>query len=154
VVVVSVAQLLAGVISSYAGTRAATNAAHGLRSDVYEKIATFSGREHQGFGTPTLITRSTDNVQQIQVLGAALSVIHRWMTRVSRRMQDLLDAINRVLREQLMGLTVIRAFTRERFEADASRGGTGPGEAAGCPGLSRRGFAGGFGPASVAWAAG
>jgi ATP-binding cassette subfamily B protein len=157
-VVVSIVQLLAAAISSYAGTRAATNAAHDLRSGVYDKIATFSSREHQDFGTPTLITRSTDDVQQIQaflltfgtvaaaapitmlggaymawradaglsllivvavvVLGVALAVILRWMTRVSRRMQDRLDAINRVLREQLMGLTVIRAFTRERFEAE------------------------------------
>ncbi|WP_328785393.1 ABC transporter ATP-binding protein/permease [Streptomyces canus] len=157
-VVVSIVQLLAAAISSYAGTRAATNAAHDLRSDVYDKIATFSSREHQDFGTPTLITRSTDDVQQIQaflltfgtvaaaapitmlggaymalradaglsllivvavvVLGVALAVILRWMTQVSRRMQDRLDAINRVLREQLMGLTVIRAFTRERFEAE------------------------------------
>ncbi|MGX1471773.1 UNVERIFIED_CONTAM: ABC-type multidrug transport system fused ATPase/permease subunit [Streptomyces canus] len=157
-VVVSIVQLLAAVVSSYAGTRAATNAAHDLRSVVYDKIATFSSREHQDFGTPTLITRSTDDVQQIQAflltfgtvvvaapitmlggafmalradpglsflivvavvaLGAALAVILRWMTRVSRRMQDRLDAINRVMREQLMGLTVIRAFTRERFEAE------------------------------------
>jgi ABC-type multidrug transport system fused ATPase/permease subunit len=157
-VVVSIVQLLAAVISSHAETHAATNAAHDLRSDVYDKIATFSSREHQDFGTPTLITRSTDDVQQIQaflltfgtvvvaapitmlggafmalradaglsflivvavvVLGAALAVILRWMTRVSRRMQDRLDAINRVMREQLMGLTVIRAFTRERFEAE------------------------------------
>ncbi|WUA21106.1 ABC transporter ATP-binding protein/permease [Streptomyces canus] len=157
-VVVSIVQLLAAVLSSYAGTRAATNAAHDLRSDVYDKIATFSSRERQDFGTPTLITRSTDDIQQIQaflltigtmaaaapltmlggacmalradaglsllivvavvVLGVALAVILRWMTRVSRRMQDRLDAINRVLREQLMGLTVIRAFTRERFEAE------------------------------------
>ncbi|MGW3650953.1 ABC transporter ATP-binding protein [Streptomyces sp. NPDC000878] len=157
-VVVSIVQLLAAAISSYAGTCAATNAAHDLRSDVYDKIATFSSREHQDFGTPTLITRSTDDVQQVQaflltlgtvaaaapitmlggaymalradaglsllivvavvVLGVALAVILRWMTRVSRRMQDRLDAINRVLREQLMGLTVIRAFTRERFEAE------------------------------------
>ncbi|WP_369166470.1 hypothetical protein AB5J49_00640 [Streptomyces sp. R28] len=56
------------MISSYAGTCAATNAAHDLRSDVYDKIATFSSREHQDFGTPTLITRSTDGVQQIQAL--------------------------------------------------------------------------------------
>jgi ABC-type multidrug transport system fused ATPase/permease subunit len=157
-VVISIVQLLAAVISSYAGTRAATDAAHDLRSDVYTKVATFSSREHQDFGTSTLITRSTDDVQQIQaflltfgtvviaapitmlggaylawradaglsflivvavvVLGAALVVILRWMTQVSRRIQDRLDAINRVMREQLMGFTVIRAFNRERFEAE------------------------------------
>ncbi|MEV6345921.1 ABC transporter ATP-binding protein [Actinoplanes sp. NPDC051851] len=157
-VVISVVQLLAAVISSYLGTRAATGAAHDLRSDVYDRIATFSRREHQDFGTPTLITRSTDDVQQIQeflftfgtvavaapitvlggtylalrtdtglsclivvavvVLGAATAMILRWMTGVSRRMQDRLDAVNRIVREQLMGLPVIRAFTRERFEAE------------------------------------
>ncbi|QKW17921.1 ABC transporter ATP-binding protein [Kitasatospora sp. NA04385] len=156
--IASVVQLLAAALSSYAGTRAATNVVHDLRSDVYDKVATFSNREHQDFGTPTLITRSTDDLQQIQaflltfgtvaaaapltvlggawmafrtdtglslvvvvavvLLGAVLGVVLRRMARVSRRIQDRLDAVNRVLREQLTGLTVIRAFTRERFETE------------------------------------
>ncbi|RAJ43059.1 ATP-binding cassette subfamily B protein [Kitasatospora sp. SolWspMP-SS2h] len=157
-VIASVVQLLAAALSSYAGTRAATDVVHDLRSDVYDKVATFSNREHQDFGTPTLITRSTDDLQQIQtfllafgavaaaapltvlggawmafrtdtglslvvvvavvLLGAVLGVVLRWTARVSRRIQDRLDAVNRVLHEQLMGLTVIRAFTRERFETE------------------------------------
>ena len=69
---VSAIQLLAAAIASFAGARAATGAGHDLRSDIYYKIATFSGREHQDFGTPTLVTRSTDDVQQIQALSLIL----------------------------------------------------------------------------------
>ena len=50
------------------------------------------------------------------LLGVLLAVVLRWTTQVSRLMQERLDAINQILREQLMGLTVIRAFTREPSE--------------------------------------
>lgn len=154
--VVSVVQVLAAMVASFAGARAAMNVGHDLRSALFTKTEAFSGRDLKHFGTSSLITRSTDDVQQVQmlllmvgtvvatapilmaggaymalredvglswlvilavvVLGAAMTVIIRRMMHASRLMQTRLDSINRVLREQLMGLMVIRAFTREDVE--------------------------------------
>ena len=125
---------------------------------------TFSDREVNHFGTPSLITRTTNDVQQVQMLaimtftlllsapimciggiilalnqdvplsslllvavpllGVIVTLIISRMRPLFRQMQERLDNINRVLREQITGVRVIRAFVRdpqerERF-ADAS----------------------------------
>jgi ATP-binding cassette subfamily B multidrug efflux pump len=125
---------------------------------MFEHVTTFSERESDRFGAPTLLTRSTNDVRQIQYLvqisgtvlisapimcvGGILMAIHQeaaltWLLLVSvpvmavtnyfvmsrmlpllRRMQGLIDGINRVVRDQLSGVRVVRAFAREGFERD------------------------------------
>ena len=129
-----------------------------LRSAMFEHVTTFSERETARFGAPTLLTRSTNDVRQIQFLvqmtatvlvtapimcvGGIFMAIHQeaaltWLLLVSvpilavanywimshmlplfRSMQSLIDGINRVMRDQLSGVRVVRAFTREAFERD------------------------------------
>lgn len=153
----------AGVV--YYGSRAGTGVGRDLRSAMFHRVIAFSDAETARFGTPTLLTRTTNDVRQIQVLvqmsttvlvsapimcvGGIIMAIHQnaglsWLLVVSipvlalsnfwivsrmqpifRSMQRLIDGINRVLREQLSGIRVIRAFTREPFEearfAEANR---------------------------------
>ena len=144
----------AGVV--YYGSRAGTGVGRDLRSAMFHRVIAFSDTETARFGAPTLLTRTTNDVRQIQVLvqmsttvlvsapimcvGGIIMAIHQnaglsWLLVVSipvlalsnfwivsrmqpifRSMQRLIDGINRVLREQLSGIRVIRAFTREPFE--------------------------------------
>jgi ATP-binding cassette subfamily B protein len=136
-----------------------------LRAAIFHHVTGFSAPEAARFGAPTLLTRTTNDVQQIQVLvqmtctmlitapimsiGGIFMAVHQdaglsWLLLVSvpmlaganywivshllpifRRMQRLIDGINRVMREQLSGIRVIRAFAREPFErvrfAEANR---------------------------------
>jgi ATP-binding cassette subfamily B protein len=129
-----------------------------LRRAIFEHVTTFSERETARFGAPTLLTRSTNDVRQIQYLvqiagtvlvtaplmcvGGIVMAIHQnaglsWLLLVSvpilaganywiisrmlpmfRAMQSLIDGINRVLRDQLSGVRVVRAFAREGFERE------------------------------------
>jgi ATP-binding cassette subfamily B protein len=129
-----------------------------LRWAMFEHVTTFSERETARFGAPTLLTRTTNDVRQIQYLvqiggtvlvtapimciGGIFMAVHQeaaltWLLLVSvpilavanylimsrmlplfRSMQSLIDGINRVLRDQLAGVRVVRAFTREGFERD------------------------------------
>ena len=122
----------------------------------------FSDREVNHFGTPTLITRTTNDVQQVQMLaimtftlllsapimcvggiilalnqdvplsslllvavpllGVIVLLIISRMRPLFRQMQERLDGINRVLREQIAGVRVIRAFVREPQERDRFAG--------------------------------
>ena len=129
------------------------------------RVGTFSAREVNQFGAPSLITRNTNDVQQVQMLvlmtctmlvGAPIMLVGgvimalrqdvglSWLMLVSipvlvisiglivirmvpqfRAMQARIDIVNRVLREQLSGIRVVRAFVREQDEAqrfaDANR---------------------------------
>ena len=127
-----------------------------IRDDVFEKVSSFSEREVSHFGPGSLITRNTNDVQQVQMLammGATMLVTApllaiggiimalqqdvglSWLIGVAvpvlliiaafiisrmvplfRQYQDRLDSVNRVLREQLTGVRVVRAFVRERIE--------------------------------------
>jgi ABC-type multidrug transport system fused ATPase/permease subunit len=129
-----------------------------LRAAMFEHVTTFSERETARFGAPTLLTRSTNDVRQIQYLvqiagtvlvtapimclGGIFMAVNQeaaltWLLLVSvpimavanywvmshtlplfRRMQGLIDGINRVMRDQLAGVRVVRAFAREDFERD------------------------------------
>ncbi|EFG74885.1 ABC transporter transmembrane region [Mycobacterium parascrofulaceum ATCC BAA-614] len=151
-------QVLCAVGAVYFGSRTGMGFGRDLRAAMFDHITTFSEHETARFGAPTLLTRSTNDVRQIQYLvqisstvlvtapimcvGGILMAIHQeaaltWLLLVSvpimavanywvmshmlplfRRMQGLIDGINRVLRDQLSGVRVVRAFAREDYERD------------------------------------
>jgi ATP-binding cassette subfamily B multidrug efflux pump len=151
-------QALCSVGAIYFGSRTGMGFGRDLRRAMFEHVTTFSERETGQFGAPTLLTRTTNDVRQIQYLvqmagtvlvtapimciGGIFMAIHQeaaltWLLLVSvpvlalanyaimsrmlplfRSMQSLIDGINRVLRDQLSGVRVVRAFTRESFERD------------------------------------
>jgi len=140
----------------YFGSRTGMGLGRDVRAAMFGHITTFSDSETARFGAPSLLTRTTNDVQQIQVLvqmtatvlvtapimcvGGIIMAIHQdaglsWLLVVSvpvlavanylivsrmlpifRSMQQRIDTINRVLREQLSGIRVVRAFAREPFE--------------------------------------
>ncbi|HEV2269790.1 MAG TPA: ABC transporter ATP-binding protein [Steroidobacteraceae bacterium] len=149
-------QIVFSVAAAYFGARASMRFGRDLRAGLFRRIMDFSGREVAGFGAPSLITRTTNDVQQLQALvavssttmisapimgvGAIVVAIREdpglsWLLGISvpalavviglvvlrmvpqfRRMQKLLDVVNRVLREQIGGIRVVRAFVREPAE--------------------------------------
>jgi ATP-binding cassette subfamily B multidrug efflux pump len=151
-------QVLCAVGAVYFGSRTGMGFGRDLRRAIFEHVTTFSERETARFGAATLLTRSTNDVRQIQYLvqisgtvlviapimcaGGIVMAIHQeaaltWLLLVSvpmmavtnywvmshmlplfRGMQSLIDGINRVLRDQLSGVRVVRAFARESFERD------------------------------------
>jgi ATP-binding cassette, subfamily B, multidrug efflux pump len=151
-------QVLCSIGTVYFGSRTGMGFGRDLRSAMFHHVTTFSERETARFGAPTLLTRTTNDVRQIQFLvqitcvvlitapimsvGGIFMAIHQdaglsWLLLVSvpilaganywiishmlpmfRSMQSLIDGINRVLRDQLSGVRVVRAFAREGFERD------------------------------------
>jgi ATP-binding cassette, subfamily B, multidrug efflux pump len=154
--VVSLGQIVASIAAVYFGSRTAMSFGRDLRGAIFHRVGTFSARETAHFGAPSLITRNTNDVQQVQmlvVMGATLMVgapimcvggivmaLNQdlelsWLLAVSvpvlavaitlivirmvpqfRRMQKRIDTVNRVLREQIAGIRVVRAFVREPHE--------------------------------------
>ena len=159
---ITLGQIVCAVVAVYFGARLAMAFGRDLRAAIFQQVGTFSEQEVSRFGAPSLITRTTNDVQQIQmlvlmtctliistpilaiggvifaisedpglswimvvavpVLLAAVGLIIWRMTPQFRRMQDRIDAVNRVLREQLTGIRVVRAFVRE--PAEVARFGT------------------------------
>jgi ATP-binding cassette, subfamily B, multidrug efflux pump len=153
---VTALQVLCAAGAVYFGSRAGMGLGRDLRSAMFHHVTTFSEHETARFGAPTLLTRTTNDVRQIQFLvqmgctvlvaapimcvGGIFMAIHQdaglsWLLLVSvpvlvvanywiisktlplfRSMQRLIDNINRVMREQLSGIRVVRAFAREPFE--------------------------------------
>ncbi|WP_099022291.1 ABC transporter ATP-binding protein [Mycolicibacterium palauense] len=153
---VTALQVVCAVGAVYFGARTGTSFGRDLRTAMFHHVTSFSAHETARFGAPSLLTRTTNDVQQIQTLvqmtftmlvtapimsvGGVLMAIHQdaglsWLLLVSvpvlglanywiishllpvfRNMQQLIDGINRVMREQLAGIRVIRAFAREPFE--------------------------------------
>ncbi|MQY26857.1 ABC transporter ATP-binding protein [Nocardia aurantia] len=153
---VSGVQIVASAASVYLGAQAAMAAGRDIRAALLHRVGSFSAREVGLFGAPSLITRNTNDVQQVQllivmsvtvlvmapimciggivmalrqslglswvlvaavpVLGLTMSVIISRMVPGFRRMQERIDGVNRVLREQITGIRVVRAFVRERQE--------------------------------------
>jgi ATP-binding cassette, subfamily B, multidrug efflux pump len=151
-------QALCAVGAVYFGSRAGMGFGRDLRGAMFEHVTTFSERETARFGAPTLLTRSTNDIRQLQYLvqiagtvlvtapimclGGIFMAIHQeaaltWLLLISvpimgvanywvmahmlpllRRMQGLIDGINRVMRDQLAGVRVVRAFAREGFERE------------------------------------
>ncbi|TQF74876.1 ABC transporter ATP-binding protein [Rhodococcus spelaei] len=159
---VTVLQIACSIGAVFFGARAAMGLGRDLRAAVMHKVGDFSAREVGFFGAPSLITRNTNDVQQIQmvvvisctilvsapimciggiimsirqsqglawvlavavpVLALTMGLVIRKMVPLFRSMQVRIDAINRVLREQITGIRVVRAFVRERSEAERFAG--------------------------------
>lgn len=154
---VSGMQIAATACSVYLGAAAATAVGHDLRAALLHRVSTFSAREIGLFGAPSLITRNTNDVGQVQTLvvmsvtvlimapimclgGIVMALRHgmalSWVLLISvpvlaatmigvishtipgfRVVQQRIDAVNRVLREQITGIRVVRAFVRQRQES-------------------------------------
>ena len=154
--VVSMVHILCSAAAVYVGARTAMRVGRDLRSALFHRVGTFSGRELARFGAPSLITRTTNDVQQVGmlvlmtftmmvtapimmvggiVMAAREDLGLSWLVAVAvpllfgsvgliasrmvpgfRLMQTRIDAVNRVLREQITGIRVVRAFVREPVE--------------------------------------
>lgn len=154
---VALGQVLTAIIAVYFGSRVAMAIGRDLRRSVFRQVSSFSAQDVNTFGAPTLITRGTNDVQQVQMLvlmglnfmvstpimcvGGIIMALREdlslsWLVWVSvpvlvavvgylvvrlmplfRSMQTKIDAINGVLREQIIGIRVVRAFVREPHEA-------------------------------------
>jgi ATP-binding cassette subfamily B protein len=154
--VVSLVQVICSVAAVWFGARSAMGFGRDVRAGIFTQVGRFSAKEMGRFGAPTLITRTTNDVQQVQmlvlltctmmvaapitavggvimalkqdiglawiivvsvaVLVAAIALIISRMVPQFQRMQKRLDAVNRVLREQISGIRVVRAFVREDEE--------------------------------------
>ena len=153
---VTIVQIVCSITAVYFGAKVAMLVGRDLRGAIFHRVGEFSEREVTRFGAPSLITRNTNDVQQVQMLvlmtctllvsapilaigGIILAVRQNvqlsWLIAVSvpvlliavsiiivrmvpqfRKMQERIDRVNRVLREQLTGIRVVRAFVREDVE--------------------------------------
>lgn len=153
---ISLVQIVCAVVAVYYGARVAMRFGFDLRRRLFANVGSFSSSEINHFGAPSLITRATNDVQQVQMLvlttatmmvsapimmlGGILMAMQEdfglsWLLAVAvpvllfvllligsqmipgfRLMQSRIDAVNRVLREQITGIRVVRAFTREPEE--------------------------------------
>ena len=153
---VALVQVVTAIASVWFGARTAMGIGRDIRRSVYTRVDRFSSEEMGRFGAPTLITRATNDVQQVQMLvlmalnfmvmvpimsiGGIIMAVREdpglsWLVWVSvpvlllivgflvkglmplfQRMQDNIDGVNGVLREQLLGIRVVRAFVREEHE--------------------------------------
>ena len=154
---VTLVQVAFSVAAVFVGSRIAMGFGRDLRRSLFHQITDYSSREVNHFGAPSLITRITNDVQQVQmlvVMGATMlvaapitmiggvfmairedvglstmllvsvpalavsigTVIVR-MVPLFRNMQTRIDSINRILREQIIGIRVVRAFVREPEES-------------------------------------
>ena len=153
---VSLLQAVCSMTSAWFGGRAAMAFGRDLRKLVFGRIGSFSAREVSAFGAPSLITRATNDVQQVQMLAmmvclmavtipimmvggvvmamredlglswlvvavvpvlfVCIGLVVSRMVPAFRTVQERLDDVNRVLREQITGIRVVRAFVREPHE--------------------------------------
>ena len=163
--VITLLQIACAVTAVYFGAKAAMGMGRDLRGAIFTRVGGFSEQEVTQFGPASLITRSTNDVQQVQqlvlmsatlmvaapmlsiggvvmavrqdaqlswliavsvpVLLAGVAVIISRMVPLFRLMQLRIDAVNRVLREQLAGIRVVRAFVREDLETERFAGANG-----------------------------
>ncbi|MFC7884798.1 ABC transporter ATP-binding protein [Streptomyces sp. NPDC057376] len=160
-IAISLVQVVGNVGAVYFGARTAAALGRDVRGAVFDRVQSFSAREVGGFGAPSLITRTTNDVQQVQmlalmtftlmvsapimcvggivmalgldvplsgvlvgvvpVLAVCVTLIVRRLRPLFRAMQERLDTVNRVLREQITGNRVIRAFVRDEYEQQRFR---------------------------------
>jgi ATP-binding cassette, subfamily B, multidrug efflux pump len=149
-------QVVFAIAAVYYGGKVAMSFGRDLRGNLFHKVTDFSAREVGTFGAPSLITRITNDVQQVQMLvvmactmaiaapitivvgvimavrqsiglsvilvvampvaAVILGIIVSMMVPAFRLMQERIDQVNRVLREQITGIRVVRAFVREPQE--------------------------------------
>lgn len=159
---ISLTQVVCNMGAVYYGARTASAVGRDIRAAVFDRVQSFSAREIGHFGAPSLITRTTNDVQQVQMLalmtftllvsapimcvggiilalgldvplsavliavvptlGICVTLIVRRLRPLFRTMQVRLDTVNRVLREQITGNRVIRAFVRDGYEKDRFKG--------------------------------
>lgn len=150
-------QVIAAITATYFGARASMSVGRDIRRSFYRTVDGLPSLDLARWGMPTLITRNTNDVQQVQMLvlltlnfmvstpimciaGIILAVQVdaglSWLIWVSvavlfvvvgvlvwlllplfREMQERIDGVNGVIREQIVGIRVIRAFVREKFES-------------------------------------
>jgi ATP-binding cassette subfamily B protein len=155
---VSVLQVICAIGAVYFGARTAMAVGRDIRASVFDRVQSFSAREVGHFGAPSLITRTTNDVQQVQmlvlmtftlmvsapimcvggiimalgqdvplsslllavvpVLGVIVTLLVRQLRPLFRTMQERLDTVNKVLREQITGIRVIRAFVKDEYERE------------------------------------
>ena len=153
---ITVIQVVFAIGAVYYGSKAAMGFGRDVRSGIFHRVTDYSAREVGQFGAPSLITRITNDVTQVQLLvlmsctmlvaapitavGGVIMALREdkglsWILVVSvpavaialglvisrmipqfRKMQIRIDAVNRVLREQIIGIRVVRAFVREPDE--------------------------------------
>jgi ATP-binding cassette subfamily B protein len=153
---VTVLQVVANSVAIYFGAKIAMAFGRDVRDGVFQQVSSYSAREVGQFGAPSLITRTTNDVQQVQMftimaftlfvaapimcIGGIVMALREdvglsWSLTVAvpalvigvglivwrmipqfRIMQEKVDGVNRVLREQITGIRVVRAFVREPAE--------------------------------------
>ncbi|WP_343320233.1 ABC transporter ATP-binding protein [Arthrobacter sp. TMP15] len=154
---ITAGQIVCAITATFLSARLAMGVGRQIRRDLFNKVETFSSQEVGTIGAPSLITRTTNDVQQVQmltlmsftlmvtapimsiggvilamaqdvplsalllvilpVLIVAIGLLVRVLVPTFRRVQRQLDDINGVLREQITGISVIRAFGRRDYEA-------------------------------------
>lgn len=155
---ISLAQIAANIAASYLSTRIGMRLGYELRRDFFASVENFSLNEMEKFSAGSLITRSTNDVLQVQqatmqalliilqapimFIGGLILAIRQnakltWsiaiiipivvivamlllsqMGPLFKRLQKSLDTLNRLVREQISGVRVVRAFVREKTETD------------------------------------
>jgi ATP-binding cassette subfamily B multidrug efflux pump len=153
---VALVQIVCSVAAVYVGAHTAMGFGRDVRTALFHRVGEFSAREVNRFGAPSLITRGTNDVQQVQMLvllsctmlvtapimcfGGVVMALQEdtqlsWLMLVCvpvlvlsigavivrmvpgfRSMQGRIDDVNRILREQITGIRVVRAFVREPEE--------------------------------------
>jgi ATP-binding cassette subfamily B multidrug efflux pump len=153
---ISLVQVGCSIIGVYFGAKIAMGFGRDVRGSIFRRVLAFSARELNHFGAPSLITRNTNDVQQVQMLvllsstmfiaapitmiggiimalrtdiglswlvvvavpllGLSVGLVVMRMRPLFRLMQTRIDVVNRVLREQITGIRVVRAFVREPYE--------------------------------------
>ena len=153
---VTVVQIVCSAAAVYFGARTAMALGRDVRAGIFDQVQRLSAREVGQFGAPSLITRTTNDIQQVQmlvlmtftlmvsapimcvggiilalaqdvplsalllvvvpILIGVIAVIVVRMRPLFRLMQERIDLVNRVIREQISGIRVIRAFVRDEHE--------------------------------------
>ncbi|QKW50640.1 ABC transporter ATP-binding protein [Streptomyces buecherae] len=159
---VTLLQMVCAIGAVYFSARTAMALGRDVRAAVFDRVQSFSARELGHFGAPSLITRTTNDVQQVQtlclmtftlmvtvpimcvggivmalnqdvplsalllvivpVLGVIVTLVVRRLRLAFRGVQKSVDRVNRVLREQIAGIRVIRAFVRDAYERERFAG--------------------------------
>jgi ATP-binding cassette, subfamily B, multidrug efflux pump len=155
-IAVTLGNVLCSIGAVFFGARTAMSVGRDLRREIFDRVQSFSAREVGQFGAPSLITRSTNDVQQVQmlvlmtftlvvmapimciggillalnqnvpltsllviivpILGVIVTILVRRLRPTFRGMQTRIDGVNRILREQIGGIRVIRAFVKDQHE--------------------------------------
>lgn len=153
---VTLVQVACAITAVYFGAKVAMLVGRDLREAIFHRVGEFSEREVSSFGAPSLITRNTNDVQQVQMLAMmtclmavtipimmvggvimamredfglswlvvsvvpvlflCIGLVVSQMVPAFRSVQERLDDVNRILREQITGIRVVRAFVREPYE--------------------------------------